>query len=283
MNIVKVFNPQNDSLVAKLTALYHTFKGISYKQPVEFDLSDLNFISPLVALPLSAYINFTGSKIGTGADKHASYLSAIRFPEGIDSVSCFERQVQADKTFVPISVLKKEKGIEREGLETQFATMINKIIGSVAGAQSAIYHPITELVTNIFEHSKQDKGFIFGQYFKNRQFLDICIVDCGRGLASAYKQEMNLELTDQEAIIEVMQGNSTKPGRDRGYGVRSSKRVVCEGLGGEFILLSGGATLFSAQKRERIVSLPQFYWQGVIVAYRIPKPSGPIDIYPFLE
>ncbi len=36
-------------------------------------------------------------------------------------------------------------------------------------------------------------------------------------------------------------------------------------------------------KKERVVSMPDFYWQGVIIAYRIPKPDGSIDISPYLE
>lgn len=141
----------------------------------------------------------------------------------------------------------------------------------------------SELVTNIFEHSKQDKGFIFGQWYPKKNYLDICIADCGRGLARAYQEELNLELSDEEAIVQAMQGTSAKSDKERGYGVRTSKRVVCEALRGGFVLVSGNSALFSYHDREQLVSLPNFYWQGVIVAYRIPKPTGEINIAPYLE
>lgn len=282
MNIVKIPKLTNTTLVAQLASLYHTLKGVKTKETIEFDFSDLNFICPLLILPLCAYINESESKT-TGTGKHTSYLSAIKFPDGISTVSSFQQQLQFAKNFVPISILKKDYGADRERLETQFATMVNKIIGSIPGAQSAIYHPITELVTNIFDHSQKNQGYIFGQYYPNKKFLDICIVDCGRGLSRVYKEEKGLKLNDEEAIIEVMKGNSTKPGKERGFGVRTSKSVVCEALGGEFILISGDTALISDKGQERMVTLPDFYWQGVVISYRIPQPSGAIDIYPYLE
>jgi hypothetical protein len=161
--------------------------------------------------------------------------------------------------------------------------MVYSVLGSVAGAQNAVHYPITELVTNIFDHSKQDKGFIFGQFYPKKNYLDICIVDCGRGLAKTYEEEKGLKLSDADSIVEVLKGHSTKPSVERGYGVRTSKKVVCECLGGEFVLLSGSSALVASGKDQKIVDLPGFYWQGVVVAYRIPKPLGPVDISPYLE
>ncbi|EKD44036.1 MAG: hypothetical protein ACD_72C00019G0001 [uncultured bacterium] len=53
-------------------------------------------------------------------------------------------------------------------------------------------------------------------------------------------------------------------------------------LGGSFTLISGSAALI-AGTQEQIVTLPNFYWQGVIIAYRIPRPTKLVDITPFLE
>ena len=79
--------------------------------------------------------------------------------------------------------------------------MIYNVLGSVSGAKNAVYYPITELVTNIFDHSKQNKGFIFGQFYPKKNYLDICIVDCGRGLAKTYEEEKGLKLSDSDSIV----------------------------------------------------------------------------------
>lgn len=129
----------------------------------------------------------------------------------------------------------------------------------------------------------QDRGFIFGQFYPKKNYLDICIVDCGRGLSKVYEEEGSLKLSDSDAIVEVLKGHSTKSSKERGYGVRTSKRVVCECLGGEFILLSGSSAFIAKGKKEKIVELPGFFWQGAVVAYRIPKPTRAIDISQYLE
>lgn len=284
MRKITIPKPRNDSLPAQLLSLYEIFRNVSPSEELEFDLSRLIWISPFLILPISAYINDTKSKfIIDDFSKIKPYLDTINFPEGVDSVSSFRRMIQEDKNYIPISILKRESGADRERLESLFATMVYKTLGAVGGTQNAIYYPIGELITNIFEHSRQDTGFVFAQFYPRKEFLDTCIVDRGRGLRIAYQQDRKLHFSDEDAIIQAMSGTSIKDDRERGYGIRSSKKIVCQGLGGEFILLSGSAALVSVQGKERLVSLPDFNWQGVIVAYRIPVPKEPIDISPFVE
>jgi len=54
-------------------------------------------------------------------------------------------------------------------------------------------------------------------------------------------------------------------------------------LKGEFVLISGGAAYYSSRNINRICTLPDFSWKGVIVSYRIPEPQTPIDIYEYIE
>src|SRR4030042_1420887 len=157
MDKIVIPKPKNDSLLAQLGSLYYAFVNTKNKNNLEFDLSLLDWVCPLLILPLSAYINNTGNKYKINpSDKIRTYLEITSFPRGIDSISSFQRKIQEHKTYIPISVLKKEKGTQRERLEALFAEKIYKILGNIAGVQNAVYYPIAELVTNIFEHSKKD-------------------------------------------------------------------------------------------------------------------------------
>lgn len=286
MRTIVIPKPNSDSFVNQLASLYTVFKGATMNEDLSFDLSQLSFTYPFLILPICSYINTTNSSFSIGdGSRIKSYLETIRFPKGVSSVSEFQKQTHKTKNYIPISVLQREEPSKREQLESLFSTLVYKTINKagIEGIMNSIYYPITELVTNIFEHSKQDKGFIFGQFHQNINALDICIVDRGRGLAMAYQEEKELVLSDENAIAEVMEGNSIKPDKERGYGVRTSKNVVCKALGGQFILISGSAALASEQGRERLVSLPEFSWKGVVIAYRIPIPQQPIDISPYLE
>jgi hypothetical protein len=284
MKQIKITTPNSDDFIQQFGALYSVFKNLDGYEQVDFDFTQAHWLSPIMILPIVAYIAKTNSQYNKSKnDDTNSYLKTICFPNGTHSVTEFEKNAQIKKNYVPISVLERNKGSEREHLETMFSNMIYNILGSVPHAQDAVYHPISELVTNIFDHSKEKNGFLFGQYYPKKEFLDICIVDTGRGLKQAYKDEQNKEVSDEQAIQEVLKGNSTKPGKERGYGVRTSKDVVCKGLGGQFLILSGSSALISSKSSQKSVSLPNFLWPGVIVAYRIPKPTGSIDIYQYLE
>lgn len=283
MRKIIVPNPPNGSLIAQLSSLHKTFLGAEVGEKLDFDLSGISWGCPLLILPISAYINDTGSSFTMSEDsKPKSYLDTIKFPGGINSVSSFEALVQKQKTYIPISLLQKENK-NKERLETMFSQMIYKTLVAAEGTQSAIYYPMSELVGNIFEHSGKDEGYIFGQFYKTKDYLDICIVDCGRGLAGSYKEKVGLVFSDEEAILEVLRGHSTKSDVERGYGIRSSKRIVCEALGGGFILISGSSALVSIRDSQKLVDLPNFGWHGLIVSYRIPRPKLPVDISPYLE
>jgi len=284
MKNVQIRISNNDNFIQQFGVLYSTFKNIDKMERVNFDLTAARWLCPVIILPIAAYITKTRSTfVKTQNSSTDAYLDTIHFPKGINSVGELEKAVPKGKTYVPISVLERDKGTERENLESMFSSLIYQLLGSIPGAQNAIYYPIAELVTNIFEHSRDEVGFIFGQYYPKKEYLDICIVDMGRGLAQAYKDEMNLTVSDGQAIEEVLKGQSTKTLQERGYGIRTSKKVVCEGLNGEFVILSGTTALISSQSSEKLVSLPNFYWQGVVVSCRIPKPKGGIDISGYLE
>jgi anti-sigma regulatory factor (Ser/Thr protein kinase) len=284
MKKIVVPRPKNDSLLAQLGSLYKTFVNVKPRESLSFDLSFLDWTCPLLILPISAHINDTQSSCEIGNSPIKSYLEKVSFPKGVDSISLFQQRIQKHKSFIPISVLKKESGVSRERLEALFSEKIYETLGNVSGAQNAVCYPIAELVTNIFEHSKEDRGFIFGQFYPNKKYLDICIIDRGRGFATAYKEEKGLNLSDGKAISEAMKGNSVKLEKERGYGIWTSKKIICDVLkGGGFILISGSEGLVVQGKEEKLVSFPKFYWQGSIIAYRIPKPLGMLDISSFLE
>jgi len=283
MREVKVPNYKSDALSQQVLALYNSFKNIEKSEKVNFNLEDMSWAYPLIVLPLTSYIYSTGSTFTIGNSSSKSYLETVNFPEGVDSVTTFEQQLHKGKNFVPISILKKDAREQRERLETLFLEMIYKILGNTKGTENAIYYPVAEFISNIFDHSKKDEGFVFGQLYQSKNFLDMCIVDNGRGLANAYKEENKVELSDADAIKQALEGYSTKRDKERGYGIRTSIKVVCEALGGGFVLLSGSAAFLSVDNKKSIVNLPGFYWQGVIIAYRIPKPTHSINIIPYIE
>jgi len=279
MKNIKIPKCDDEQLSRQLNMLISIFQDINDGEKVNFDFSLSGWITPFLILPIAAYICDTGSSC-SGCEN--PYLKCIKFPQGVENLNDFELSIQEQKSYVPISFLSKDSP-DREKLEGVFLGKISRIVGKDVKAKDAIYYPVSELVTNIFEHSKKEIGGIFGQIYDTKNFLDICIVDRGRGLAKAYFEEEGKKYEDIVAIQEMIKGHSTKKEKERGYGVRTSRKVVCEGLGGGFSVISGSAGYYSFGAEQRVATLENFYWQGVIVGYRIPKPRKGINIYDYVE
>jgi len=152
--------------VYELISLYLAFKGVDGQ--TRFDLSRINWLFPLLILPVAAYIQDTDSDfICPGDPSIRSYLETVRFPSGVESVS----EVQKEKSYVPLIALRKSRFQEREGLRDCFAEIVYRVLKPTAGVKNAVYYPITELVENIFEHSCEEKGYVFAQHYPKKDLL----------------------------------------------------------------------------------------------------------------
>lgn len=281
MKIITVNQPKSDRMVDQLASLYYALIQIDKNEAANFDLSQLNFVGSLFLASLASYIKDTDSDYASpkNVDLH-SYLRTIAFPNCLKTIS----SIQKRKNYLPLSTIEKSKNIkDKEEILNCFYNLIYKLTGEVPKTKDSLIYPISELVNNIFEHSGKNQGILSGQIFPTKNYLEISIVDRGIGIASSYKKAFNKEYNDERALKLSMSGESSKSDVERGYGIHTSKKLVCNGLGGEFLLLSGNAALLSTLKEDKIFTLPKFYWQGVIVSYRIPFPKSPIEIYKYVE
>ncbi len=147
--------------------------------------------------------------------------------------------------------------------------------GPINGIISLLF---SELIDNITEHSKSNEGFLFCQYLPHEKNLYIMILDSGRSIYSSYaSDERYIDfLTDKESsgILMALRGKSTKDrpeNENRGYGISKSRKLVVDGLGGEFFLLSGSAFARHDSRGETVIDLPgDLRWNGTAVLIKIP-------------
>ena len=281
MTIIKVVQPQQSGIFYQLHSLYETFKQANDTEKVIFDLRHITKLYPLIITAISSYITENKSDFLLPANtKITNYLESIHFPYGIDSS---KRINHKGNNFIPLSYIRERAGAsERDKILFSFLNLIYGLIGQIEGIKNAFFYPLAELVENIFEHSKKDYGCMFGQINEEEKYVEICIADNGRGIRGSYKEEINLDISDEEALGYCLIGQSTK-GYERGYGVRTSKRVICEGFKGDFMLLSGQAVYAASGKEDFSPPLPGFNWKGVIISYRIPYSERIVNIHQYLE
>ncbi len=130
-----------------------------------------------------------------------------------------------------------------------------------------------EAIANIVDHSMEQRGFIFAQNYPSKNFMDVCIADNGLSILGAYNESGFSEITtDELAIQNAVSGKSTKhEAHSRGFGIRTSKKMLVNGLKGKYFLLSGNAFIIHSISQEEIITLPvPLKWKGTILALRIP-------------
>lgn len=138
---------------------------------------------------------------------------------------------------------------------------------------------LDEAINNIVDHSREERGYIFAQYFPSKTYIDICIADTGIGILNTYLEKGDIPITtDKEAVMLAANGKSTKnrpENESRGYGISTSKEMLVSGLMGKYFLMSGRAFLIKTIEKEEIIEIPSsLNWKGSIVALRIPYVSN---------
>lgn len=119
-------------------------------------------------------------------------------------------------------------------------------------------------------------------------YLDICMADNGVTLLGSYKKLSDNEIIDDlEAIKAANRGISSKnlpEAENRGYGIQTSKRMLVEGLGGQYLMISGSCLYLKSPGHDNVYSVPDgLRWNGTIVALRIPVDSSQFNYVNYLE
>ena len=147
---------------------------------------------------------------------------------------------------------------------------------------------IDETLDNITEHSESDRGYIFAQAYPNKGFLDVCIADRGVGLLGSYEKLPDNEIvSDMEAIKAANRGLSSKnlpDAENRGFGIMTSKQMLIQGLGGQYLMISGGSLYIKTRNIDSFYAMPHgLRWNGTIVALRIPYHSTTFNYINYIE
>ena len=150
------------------------------------------------------------------------------------------------------------------------------------GGLNAFSYFIGELIDNIYEHSKFSTAYIMAQKYKKLKFIEICIIDNGISIPGSY-EDKNLKLTDVKALEEALKGLSTKSD-ERGYGLRTSLRLLTEGLSANCLIISRGAGLIKDKNDTFIYELEELNsFSGTLISIRIPYIIKEVNIYDYIE
>lgn len=213
-----------------------------------------------------------------------SYMKVVKFPEGVDPLN-FDGNVQdylnlyRDKSYIPIICFPTNTEESTTKIRDSFLSSVNRLLVHICGLKkemvTALMYLIDEAVNNVLHHSKDDKGYMFAQYYKSKGYVDLVVADIGQTLLDTYSnfEKYKNEVTDHESAMEsALAGKSTKSiDVDRGFGISTSKELLTKGLNGKYFIYSGNVFNIHTSEINNITRLPEtIYWQGVFLSLRIP-------------
>lgn len=286
--IIKLEFEQSDKLGSVILNLCENIDRLSTARKNEInriDLSEINWVSSLSILPIAVLLSNLqdkGYKLDLALPSNSNvktYLKTINFFKGIHTLNTLRR-----KNYIPIVFMstKPDRVKGREQIETCLKDILLEQMNSKCTLSNALGYVLSEMLDNIWEHSRSEYGWFLAQYYKTKNYVDICILDNGISIKGSYDRENIRTTNDAGAIKLALKGVSTKEEK-RGVGLYSTRRLVTESsLSGKFLLLSGRSGYFKSRNKELLFNL-KCRWQGTIVLLRLYKSKEKVDWTPYVD
>lgn len=293
--------PQSDTMGETIKLLLEVLENWPHGKSGEelyIDMLNIKFVHPFFVLPLSVLIENSRDKFKEIKyecnENLKNYLDTIYFPTGFEIHRFKDWKSRLSeyslKTYLPVCKVPAAINYTaiRENVLSTFEDILVQQLKFKGQMISVIKYLIGEAMDNITEHSKAPYGWLMVQNYPKKGYIDVCIVDDGKGLLESYKDScvfQNIN-TDYEALEYAVNGKSTKDNSDtRGFGINTSRKMLVNGLKGKYFLFSGSAFYIYTNNFERILSLKEdTSWAGTMLALQIPhKPKDDFDYTTFLE
>lgn len=300
MLIKSVINSNDNRLSGGLPSLLEIMSKVeqSNEDSAVIDFSDCKFITPVFALAFKVYASRCGRDIFMR--NITDYMKKIGFKDGGIKPDRLRRsefvailEGYSRKTYIPIVDFPAQKhSDDKETILTAIEDLIIRQSNIPLNVAIGIKYIIGETIDNITEHSETDRGYIFAQSYPNKKYLDLCIADRGITLLGSYKHSGHNEIdSDVLAMKAANNGVSSKnlpKAENRGYGIITSKKMLVDGLDGQYLMMSGSAFYaYGIGHDNTFYSLPaepaNLRWNGTIIALRIPYQNFNFNYIEYIE
>lgn len=250
------------------------------------DFSGADWVPAPVIVPIACVVNeyqhlgIDIEIVSPSDSQAAAYLDAVRFPQGVSGGTI------PDTTYLP--VFRLNPSAETEDLNeaaSKIRDLIKRAMGNHPRKVDGVFLPISEAIDNVDLHSEFSEAAVMAQFYPNREFIDICISDDGISIPGSYDKH-GIEYSDNEEALQmaVEKGVSTRQNTQdnefSGTGLRTIRRIVCDGLDGKFMISSNECALSYSKKEKKV--LYSVSWIGTTVAARLYPPDENFSLYNYL-
>ena len=257
---------------------------------VEPVLDSCTFISPITLMAMMSLSSVKEALNGrvileTATGPVGGFASFLDYPTGFDIGPVNREDLAArmahfeNKSYHPIIQLTLQPGTAYDSTVSFLQTHHGKLVRAqlqANGLPKEIYSPISymveELTQNLLQHSRAEKGYMALQLYPNLGFIDLAFSDSGKGFLNSYQHSYHPypEVVDDEtAIRAALDQKSTKDQpTSTGYGIYTTRRMLCHGLGGHFFMWSGRGFYINNRGKEQYGTL-SCGWPGSLTVLRI--------------
>lgn len=274
-------NIEDDELSRGLLPMLHLMPQIEScsDDVVELVFEGREFFTPLFVLSLIVFCSKCGKRFRV--QNLPGYLQTIKFGElglqpdkmrGSEFIALMQKYLT--KTYIPI-INFPAKSDSRDGIITTVEQMIINQSSIPNNISQGLRYIIAESLDNISDHSESKRGYILAQVYKQKGYLDLCIADSGITLLGSYKKLNNTGIASDLEAIQAAQKRVSSKNVDgiesRGFGISTSRRMIVDGMGGQYLMLSGNAIYMLGKGYDNYYSFPSgLRWNGTIIAFRFP-------------
>ncbi|MGL6299043.1 MAG: hypothetical protein ACRC1M_07750 [Methanobacteriaceae archaeon] len=158
-----------------------------------------------------------------------------------------------------------------------------KILDLDFGGKNALMFLMDEIITNMYDHSKFNKGYTLAHIFHNNAFADICFIDNGVSIPGRFEKDGFKFKDDCSAITQAVNGRSSDILREnrRGTGLNSTINMMVNGNGGSVLIASRNGLLYIDKKGKKYKRVKDNYIQGTFVSIRVRR--NKVNIYPYMK
>ena len=182
-------------------------------------------------------------------------------------------RLEEGKSYIPI--------LQREEFTEGDTSKIYNLVSDKCNTndKDTFMYFISELTTNIVEHSLCSNSLFMAQQYPKKRFTELAFFDNGITIPGSLRETGKWkDISDQQLIVNAVYGLSSKPESDRGRGLGSSINVITKLLKGEIFIASGEGTFYTNKevgdnKYSSYTLNKEHRLNGTLISIRLPFPA----------
>ncbi len=235
---------------------------------------DLPFLQPTTLLPLWAEAVRHQVQLDVPYPEVKMYVDTVTKDEGMSPGTTYLPLVRLPRTYAEAArVTNRLKELTRQARVFQ----VNP---------SVFDYVLSELVDNIYQHAQTDLAFALAQYYPAKNEIEIGFLDSGITIPGSLGHDPRHSYPPErhfQAILDALDGTSSKGGSERGYGLGTSLQLMTR-LEGKGLIVSGrGAVLLSGTSRQPYALSEEEQMPGTLISIQLPDGDKEINLYEVVE